>query len=139
MRSTPFMSLSLLLLFPAMPAVYGADVCCIMAKTEGEIVETAAMVADELNCEKGKEAGGNFVVCSHFEDPENLCPMTALGEQCAMCGYHWQDTVCMLQDPVEKAKKELKEEAEKEKANKAAQEAKNKEKKKEEKAPPAKK
>ena len=73
------------------------------------------MLADERECETGRPVGKTFIVCSSYPDPNNICAETSPEDQCKMCGLFWADGVCMVEDPREKAKDEIKKELNKEK------------------------
>ncbi len=116
--------LSLFALILALPstslAQLGEDVCCIWGKQQGEGAETRSGIVSEEDCRPGQVVNG-FKVCLSKPDPSNLCPTLAQEEMCKACGFHWISQACLSVDPVEKAKKELKEQKAKEDAQKTDQ------------------
>jgi hypothetical protein len=106
-----------------------SDVCCVMGKKAGENAETLANVRSPEECKTGS-ASGDYKVCSAKADPNNECSMMGDKERCQACNFFWAGKTCLIEDPVKKAKQELKkEQEEKEKKAKAR-------KKSDEKSPP---
>ena len=60
-------------------------------------------------CKRGATSEG-YKVCSSKRDPNNECPLLGEKERCSACGFFWAGKTCLGEDPVKKAKKELKEE-----------------------------
>lgn len=90
-----------------------ADVCCLMAKVVEKKVLTISLPMSPLSCKKGLKAYESYEVCLPKEDPDNTCPQLTDEIRCKECGYFWNGS-CLTEDPVEKAKEEIKnEEAEK--------------------------
>ncbi|MFH1017874.1 MAG: hypothetical protein V1798_06815 [Pseudomonadota bacterium] len=104
---------SLYVVFPA--AVRSQDVCCILSKISGSDVTTMATARSTRSCRAGTTDSG-FRICNGFADPNNLCATTPSKKQCGMCGYFWAGSSCVAEDPVKKAKKELKDQEKNEKA-----------------------
>jgi hypothetical protein len=91
------------------------DVCCVLGRATEGGTETQATVRSASECAPGSKSG-DYKVCSSFRDDQNTCPQLGVKEQCEKCGFHWNGTSCLAEDPVKKAKKELEEQAKKEKA-----------------------
>lgn len=91
------------------------DICCVLGKKTDQSAVTMAMVRSIDNCKAGKEYNG-YKTCSAKPDPNNDCPMITAKERCQACNFFWAGETCLPEDPVEKAKAELKAE---EKAKKA--------------------
>ena len=70
-----------------------------------------------MDCKKGSTYQGK-TVCASVADPDNTyCAAESTAQdRCGKCGFFWSGKECLTQNPVEKAKKELKEEEEKKKA-----------------------
>ncbi len=110
-------------LFASPPLWAQEDICCVMGKKSGKSVETIAGPRSNLDCQAGK-IDGEFSICSAKPDPTNMvCPNMGAKERCGMCGYHWMDGTCLVEDPVAKAKDAWKKELKSQKKAEAAKEA----------------
>ena len=96
-----------------------SDVCCVMGKKSGGSAETMATVQSPSECKSGG-ATGDYKVCAAKSDPNNECSMMGERERCSACGYFWAGKACLAEDPVKKAKEELKKEEEQKKKKEAA-------------------
>jgi hypothetical protein len=93
------------------------DVCCVMSKISGDSVDVRATTMSSSDCKSGGKSG-DYKICRGQSDPNNVCSSSTMQSMCETCGYHWSGKVCMTEDPVKKAKKELKEEEKKEQGKK---------------------
>jgi hypothetical protein len=97
----------------------GSDVCCVLGKKSGESAETFATVRAPNEC----KGDNGYIVCASKTDPNNECSMLGDKERCGMCGFFWAGKACLAEDPVQKAKEQLKkEEADKKKKKKKGEE-----------------
>lgn len=90
------------------------DVCCILAQKNQDQVVTTSTPASVANCKKGASLVQGYAVCTGMPDPSNKCAEFSAEEKCKACGYFWNGA-CLTEDPVAKAKEELKKEEEKKK------------------------
>jgi hypothetical protein len=88
-----------------------SDVCCIMGKKSGTSADTTANVRSPNDCTSGAKDGG-YTVCAARQDPNNECSMLTSKDRCTACGYFWAGGTCLSEDPVKKAKQQLKKEDE---------------------------
>lgn len=112
-----------LLLFLAFTSTAFAneDVCCIFTGTSGDSVQTYARIQSSSDCKAGGTYQGKKI-CAALPDPDNsYCGGgSSYQDRCGKCGFFWSGKECLIQDPKEKAKKELQEEAKKKEADKKA-------------------
>ncbi len=110
--------LGLFLFFGTGQAFAQSDICCVMGKKAEGSAETMATVMSPSECKSGGSTSG-YTVCQARPDPNNECSLLGEKERCAACGYYWSGQTCLPEDPVKKAKAQLKkEEAKKKEAEK---------------------
>ena len=87
------------------------DVCCIFNSKSGDSVQTFNRIVSSSDCKPGGTYQGKSV-CASVPDPENTyCSSESRApDRCGKCGYFWSGKECLTQNPVDKAKQELKEE-----------------------------
>lgn len=93
-----------------------SDVCCIFSSTSGDSVQTFSRAISSSDCKNGGSYQGK-TVCASVPDPDNTyCAADSNAkDRCGRCGFFWSGKECLTQNPVDKAKKELKEEEAKKK------------------------
>jgi hypothetical protein len=104
------------------PTTYAAeDVCCVLKSVSGDSVQTFVWVLSSDVCKAGGTYQGKQM-CAAVKDPENTyCGSdSSKQDRCQKCGYFWSGKECLTENPVEKAKKELKEEEKKKEKEKPA-------------------
>lgn len=90
------------------------DVCCVLEQKNQDRITTTTAPTSMASCKKGANILEGYSVCKAVEDPKNTCAELSEELRCKHCGYFWNGS-CLVQDPVEVAKEQLKKEEEKKK------------------------